>query len=451
MFEKFAPLLLAPLLLAGCSLAPGYERPEAPVAGRWPTGDSAAATAIDWKSFFGDPRLKKLIDLALANNRDVRVAALNVEQVRAQYRIQRSELFPSVGLGASATRQRTAGVELSHYDVQVGVVSYELDLFGRVRSLNRAALEQYLASGEAARGAKLALVSEIATQYLTERALLEQIALADQTIAATSKTYELTKQRFDAGDVSELDLQSVNIQVQTARVTQANYRQQLGQTRNALTLLVGTALPSNLPAGRSLGDKGLLDDLSPGLPSSLLTRRPDIREAEHNLLAAHADIGAARAAFFPSVTLTGSGGVSSASFSKLFDGGSGAWLFAPQINLPIFTGGRLKANLDAAEIRRQIEVAQYEKSIQTAFREVADSLVARNGLRDRIAATEALVAAQQKRFELADARYQRGVDSYFEVLDAQQALYLVQQNLIQLRLARLTNLVSLYKALGGGW
>jgi multidrug efflux system outer membrane protein len=451
MLKKVTPLLIAPLLLAACSTAPGFERPEAPVSNRWPTGENGGTGEIDWKGFFNDARLRKLVELSLANNRDARVAALNVEQIRAQYRIQRSALFPSVGGNASAMLQDPGtGVEIRSYDLSVGVASYELDLFGRVRSLNRSALEQYLSSGEANRSARLALVSEVATQYLTERALLEQISLSEQTLGATSKTYDLMKQRVDAGDASELDVQSVNTQVQTAKVNLANYRQQLAQTRNALTLLVGGPLPGNLPKGGSLGDR-LLDDLSPGLPSQLLTRRPDIREAEHNLYAAKANIDAARAAFFPSVTLTGNAGIASNSFSNLFQNGSGAWLFAPQINVPIFTGGRLRANLDAARIRREIEVAQYEKAIQTAFREVADALVARRGLNERIAATEALVAAQQKRFELADARYQQGVDSYFQVLNAQQDLYAARQSLIQLRLGRMANRVTLYKALGGGW
>ncbi len=451
MLKKVTPLLIAPLLLAACSPAPGFERPEAPVSNRWPTGENGGTGEIDWKGFFNDARLRKLVELSLANNRDARVAALNVEQIRAQYRIQRSALFPAVGGNASAMLQDPGtGVEIRSYDLSVGVASYELDLFGRVRSLNRSALEQYLSSGEANRSARLALVSEVATQYLTERALLEQISLSEQTLGATSKTYDLMKQRVDAGDASELDVQSVNTQVQTAKVNLANYRQQLAQTRNALTLLVGGPLPGNLPKGGSLGDR-LLDDLSPGLPSQLLTRRPDIREAEHNLYAAKANIDAARAAFFPSVTLTGNAGIASNSFSNLFQNGSGAWLFAPQINVPIFTGGRLRANLDAARIRREIEVAQYEKAIQTAFREVADALVARRGLNERISATEALVAAQQKRFELADARYQQGVDSYFQVLNAQQDLYAARQSLIQLRLGRMANRVTLYKALGGGW
>lgn len=450
MLKKVTPLLVAPLLFGACSVAPGFERPQAPVANRWPTGEAGDTGEIDWKGFFNDARLRKLVELSLVNNRDARVAALNVEQIRAQYRIQRSALFPTIGAGTSATLQETANTEVRSYDLTVGVASYELDLFGRVRSLNRSALEQYLSSGEANRSARLALVSEVATQYLSERALLEQIALSERTLDATGKTYDLMKQRFDAGDASELDVQSVNTQVQTAKVNLANYRQQLAQTRNALTLLVGGPLPGNLPKGGSLGDR-LLDDLSPGLPSQLLTRRPDIREAEHNLWASKANIDAARAAFFPSVTLTGNAGLASNSFSNLFQSGSGAWLFAPQINVPIFTGGRLRANLDAAKIRSEIEVAQYEKAIQTAFREVADALVARRGLNERISATEALVGAQEKRFELADARYQRGVDSYFQVLSAQQDLYAAQQNLIQLRLARMTNRVTLYKALGGGW
>jgi multidrug efflux system outer membrane protein len=451
MLKKVTPLLVAPLLFGACSVAPGFERPQAPVSDRWPTGETGNTGEIDWKGFFNDARLRKLVELSLVNNRDARVAALNVEQIRAQYRIQRSALFPSVGTGLSATLQDAGNSpEIRSYDLSVGVSSYELDLFGRVRSLNRSALEQYLSSGEANRSARLALVSEVATQYLTERALLEQISLSERTLDTTGKTYDLMKQRFDAGDASELDVQSVNTQVQTAKVNLANYRQQLAQTRNALTLLVGGPLPGNLPKGGSLGDR-LLDDLSPGLPSQLLTRRPDIREAEHSLFAAKANIDAARAAFFPSVTLTGNAGLASNSFSNLFQSGSGAWLFAPQINVPIFTGGRLRANLDSALIRREIEVAQYEKAIQTAFREVADALVARRGLNDRISATEALVGAQQKRYELADARYQRGVDSYFQVLSAQQDLYGAQQNLIQLRLARMANRVTLYKALGGGW
>lgn len=450
MYKTLSPLVIVPILLTGCSLIPAYQRPDAPIAGRWPTGGSGKSTEIDWKSFFRDARLRKLVEISLANNRDVRIAALNVEQSRAQYRISRSELFPNTSVGGGGVRQRSLGQNQSSYDISVGVASYELDIFGRVRSLNKAALEQYLASDEARRGVQLALVSEVATQYLTERALLEQIALSEQTLEAVSKTYGLIEQRFNAGDASDLDVQSVNVQVQTAKANLAAYRQQLAQTRNALTLLAGTSLPSNLPSGGSL-DSNIVRDLSPGVPSDLLTRRPDIREAEHNLIAANANIGAARAAFFPSITLTGSGGTSSSSVSKLFSDGTGAWLFSPQVNLPIFDGGRNQANLDVAQVRRHIEVAQYEKTIQTAFREVADALVSRKGLNERIAATQGLVDAQNKRFSLADARYQRGVDSYFEVLNAQQDLYAAQQTLIQLRLSRLTNLVSLYKALGGGW
>ncbi|MFD0893635.1 efflux transporter outer membrane subunit [Luteolibacter ambystomatis] len=445
----FIPLI--PLLLSGCSLIPDYQRPGAPVADRWPNGGGGSSKdGIDSRGFFGDPRLRRIIALSLENNRDVRIAALNVEQIRAQYRISRSELFPTVGVGGEAASGRSAGTTTHLYGATVGVTSYELDLFGRVRSLNKSALENYLASDEARRGVQLALASEVAVQYLTERALLEQIALSERTLGAVSKTYDLINQRFTAGDASDLDVQSVNTQVQTAKVNLATYRQQLAQTQNALMLLSGNSIPSNLPGGRGL-DSGIVHDLSPGLPSSLVTRRPDIREAEHNLIGANADIGAARAAFFPSVTLTANGGTASSSFSRLFKSGSGTWLFSPQINLPIFTGGRNQANLDAAVVRKNIQVATYEKTIQTAFREVADGLAARSGLANRISATEALVAAQEKRFSLADARYQRGVDSYFEVLSAQQDLYAAQQSLIQLRLSREANLVSLYKALGGGW
>lgn len=437
-----------PLLLAGCSLDPAYQRPGAPVANQWKGGGESKA--IDWRSFFKDARLRQLIESSLANNRDVRVAALSVEESRARYRISRSELFPTVNGGGGLTRQHTEGANLRQYDISVGVASYELDLFGRVRSLNRAALEEYLATDEARRGVQLALVSEIATQYLTELALREQIAFSEVTLESVGKNLDLINQRYEAGDVSELDVQSVKIQVQTAKVNLATYRQQLAQTANAITLLVGGSVPQASSKAKGLGD-GILGEVSSGLPADLLTRRPDIREAEHNLVAAHANIGAARAAFFPSVTLTGSAGTASKSLSDLFQSGSGAWSFSPQINVPIFTGGRNHANLDVATVRANIEVARYEKAIQSAFREVADALDSRRGLNERISATEALVAAQQKRYDLANSRYERGVDSYFEVLNAQQELYGAQQNLIQLRLARSASQVSLYKAVGGGW
>jgi multidrug efflux system outer membrane protein len=452
-------ILLTAALLTSCSFEPSLDKPGVEVVpvSFSGNGNGSASATLEWRSFFTDPRLKKLVGNALENNRDLRVAALNVEQARAQYGISRSALFPSVDLSATGSRRRTPGstvsggtaVESRNYDVSVGVTSYELDLFGRVRSLNHAALERYFASDAARLGAQISLVAEVASQYFAERALLEQIALSEQTLQSVSQTYDLTKTRLDADDVSELDARSVEIQVQTAKANLAAYRRQLAVTHNALVFLTGASL-DGLPGGRGL-DQGLVSDLRAGVPSDLLARRPDILESEHELRAANADIGAARAAFFPRITLTGGAGTASRSLGDLFQSGSGAWAFTPQISVPIFDGGFNQANLDATQVRKQIEVARYEKAIQNGFREVSDGLAARTGLNSQIAAYEGLVEAQQRRFDLANARYTQGVDSYFEVLDAHQELYAARQSLIQLRLARLTNAVGLYKALGGGW
>lgn len=452
-------LLTLPALMVSCSLEPEMDKIGSPVAENFPGGGGGGVSAdIAWNKFFTDARLKRLVSLGLENNRDLRVAALNVEEARARYGISRSQLFPAVDASAAGNRSRTPGalsptgaaVDSRAYDVSVGVTAYELDLFGRVRSLNKAALREYFASDAARVGVRIALVAEIANAYFAERAAREQIDLAEQTLSAVSETYDLMRMRFDAGDVSELDLRSVDVQVQTAKANLAQFRQRQAEANNAIAFLVGTGIPSGLPPGRSL-DGGLVSEVRAGVSSDLLIRRPDILEAEQYLRAANANIGAARAAFFPRVTLTGSGGTASRSLGDLFQSGSSAWSFSPQISVPIFDGGANRANLDAAVIRKQTEVARYERAIQNAFREVADGLAARRGLNDRISAFDGLVAAQRKRFELADARYKQGVDSYFEVLSAQQDLYDAQQGLIQLRLARVVNSVGLYKALGGGW
>jgi multidrug efflux system outer membrane protein len=452
-------LLILPLLFASCSLEPALDQVGSPVPENFPGNAGGSVSAdIAWKKFFTDPRLKRLVSIGLDNNRDLRIAALNVEQARAQYGISRSQLFPTVVAGASGSRSRTpstlalggTAVDAKAYDVSVGVTAYELDLFGRVRSLNQAALQQFFASDAARVGVQIALVSEIANAYFTERAAAEQIELSQQTLDAVSETYNLTKMRFDAGDVSELDLRSVDVQVQTAKANLAAFQQRRAEANNAIAFLIGAPVPASLPGGRSL-EGGLVADVRAGVSSTLLTRRPDILEAEHQLRAANANIGAARAAFLPRITLTGGGGTASRSLGDLFQSGSSSWNFSPQISVPIFDGGFNRANLDAAQVRKQIEVARYERTIQNAFREVADGLAARSGLNGQIDAIEGLVAAQQKRFELADARYKQGVDSYFQVLTAQQDLFEAQRSLIQLRLARVVNSVGLYKALGGGW
>ncbi|QJE98081.1 efflux transporter outer membrane subunit [Luteolibacter luteus] len=453
-------LFALPVMLGSCNLEPALDRVDSPVSENFAGGGGGGVSAdIAWNKFIVDPRLKRLVSIALENNRDLRVAALNVESTRAQYNISRSALFPSVDAVAGATRSRTpravggglsSATDTRLYEASVGVASYEVDLFGRIRSLNHAALQDFFASDAARVGVQISLISEVTNVYFAQRASIEQIELAQQTLDAVSETYGLTEKRFEAGDVSELDLRSVDIQVQTAKADLAEFKQRLAETNNALALLLGTSIPSNLPSGRSL-EGVLVADVRAGVSSTLLTRRPDILEAEHNLRAANANIGAARAAFFPRITLTGSAGTASRSLGDLFQSGSSAWAFAPQVSVPIFDGGLNKANLDVAEIRKQTEIARYEKAIQTAFREVSDGLVARNGLNERIAAYQGLVAAQEKRFELADARYKQGVDSYFEVLSAQQDLFNSRQSLIQLRLLRATNSIGLYKALGGGW
>jgi len=401
----------------------------------------------------------------LANNRDLRVAILNVEQSRAQYHIARADLMPTVNGSASGTRQRipadflAAGTgftpsgapTFNQYSVSLGATAYELDLFGRVRSLNKQALENYFATEEARKSAHIALVAEVAIQYLTGRQLNEQLTLTRQTLAAVQSSYDLNKRSFEVGTASELDLQTSAAQVQTARANVAIFERQLAQAENALVLLTGQPLPDNLPPPESLDDQNLPGNLPADLPADLLQRRPDILQAEHLLKAANANIGAARAAFFPKITLTGSAGTESLQLSHLFTGPAAAWSFTPEISLPIFAGGRNRANLDVARTSKLIEVAQYEKTIQSAFREVADALAARTTLDQQIQAEDALVEAEQRRYGLADVRYRNGVESYLAVLTAQQDLYSAQQQVLLSRLARLSNVITLYKALGGGW
>jgi outer membrane protein, multidrug efflux system len=452
----------AALLLAGCSLAPRYQRPAAPVAPEWgagaATGPSTAAD-LGWRDVFQDPRLQALVALALENNRDLRVAALNVELTRAQYRIERADRLPAVGATADATRQHL-DADLSptgrartttSYTVGLGVTAFELDLFGRVRSLSDAALEQFLGTEEAQRSAHLSLVAEVATQYLAVRALDDQVALGVRTLETVESSSTLARRTFEAGRTSELDVRTAESQVLTARFNLSSAQLQRARAEHALVLLVGQPLPADLPPPQPLEAQAFLAELPPGVPSEVLLRRPDILAAEHALRSANAAIGAARAAFFPSISLTAFGGTSSAELSGLFGGGSGIWSFTPQVTLPLFRGGALRASLDAAQVRKSIQVAQYERAIQGAFREVADALVSRAALDEQLEAQRARVEAEQRRYELSDLRYRKGVDSYLGVLTAQRDLFAAQQLLIQSRLARLANLIDLYRALGGGW
>ena len=460
-FPLLTAVALAALLTGCANLAPTYERPAAPVPPTFPdaTPGTGAAADVRWQDFFADARLQGLIELALANNRDLRVAVLNIEQARAQYRVQDAQTLPGVNAsgGGSASRVPAglsgtgAPVINRQYSANIGISAYELDLFGRVRSLSAQALEQYLATEEARRSTQISLVAEVANAYLSWAADIERLALARETLRSQSESYALTQRRFELGSTSALTLRQLQTSVDSARVDVAYYSGQLAQDRNALALLIGTSVPEAL-APVALGDQlNALPELPAGLPSDLLLRRPDLLQSEHQLKARTANIGAARAAFYPRISLTATAGGSSAELSSLFKSGSSAWSFIPQISLPIFDGGSNRANLDSAKAGRDIALAQYEKSIQTAFREVADALAQRGSIGDQLDAQRSLVEASGEALKLSEARFSRGVDSYLEVLDAQRSWYSARQTLIATRLARLSNGVSLYKVLGGGW
>lgn len=462
--------------LAGCSLAPTYERPAAPVSGTYPTGpaygapdqsaarpDGVATADIGWREFFTDPLLQQLIEMSLANNRDLRIAALNVESAQAQYRIERANLFPSVGVGGQANIQRTPG-DLSisgspstsrSYSVGASFSDWELDLFGRIRSLSDAALQEYFGLEDTREATQLSLIAEVANAYMTFRADQELLALTEETLATQKQSYDLTLQGYDGGVNTALDLSQAEVSVRTAERNYAVYTRQVANDRNALVLLLGQPLDANmeraLEQANRLDDNALPTALPAGLPSDLLTRRPDVRAAEHQLMSANANIGAARAAFFPRIGLTASGGTSSSSLDGLFKAGSGTWAFSPLISVPIFAGGQLRASLDVAEIQKDARIAQYERTIQTGFREVADALAGRGTLDQQIRSQEQLVAATQRAYDVSDQLFRGGISNYLTLLDSQRSLYDAQQALVTTRLSRISNLITLYKVLGGGW
>jgi len=445
-------------MLAGCAtMIPPYERPVAPIAPAYPLAPAAPATAgaqasdIDWQNYFGDERLKRLIDIALKNNRDLRIAALNIEQARAQHQIRRADLFPTVGIGASGSRQPIGGSTVSTYAVGLSVTAYELDFFGRVRSLGAAALAEYLGTEEARKNVQIALIAAVANTYLSLLADDELIAVTRRTLATREESFKLTRLKFDVGAVSELDYRQAESLLEGARAVLPLQIRQRAADENTLVLLLGQPLPADLPPGRGIVSQKLISELPVGVPSEVLARRPDVRRAEQQLIAANANIGAARAAFFPRITLTGSAGSASSELSGLFKGGSFAWSFIPQLFLPIFDAGRNQANLDVANVSRDIAVAQYEKAIQTAFREVADALAGSVTFGEQVRAQEAQVNAEAARFRLADLRYRNGAASYLDVLDAQRSLFITQLAMVQAQAAMVQNQVTLYKALGGGW
>ncbi len=463
------PLIAVIFTLAGCStMAPKYTQPVAPVPGAWPTGPAYREEApaaevkpladIPWQEFFIDPHLRRLIKLSLEYNRDLRVAVLNIERARAQYQIQGADLLPKVDASAGANFQRIAedfsgnghAKIVDQYNVGLGVSSYELDLFGRVRSLKDQALEQYLATEQARRSVQVSLVSQVASGYLSLAADRERLQLAKDTLVSQQQSYNLIRSRFEAGITSSLVLNQARSSVDAARLDIARYTTLVAQDINALNLLVGSAFSTGMLPHTLSETVTSVKELSPGMPSVVLLSRPDILQAEEQLKAFNANIGAARAAFFPRITLVSSIGFGSDDLAGLFQPGSFAWKFAPQISLPIFDGGSNKANLKVAEVDRDIAVARYEKAIQTAFREVADTLALRGTIDEQLAAQQSLTNASGESYNLSQARFEKGVDGYLTVLDSQRSLYAAQQNLIGVRLARLANLVTLYKVLGGG-
>ncbi len=454
----------AAALLSGCSLAPLYQRPAAPVAPEWPAGTSTAADStagvatadIAWQEFVGDARLRELIALALQNNRDLRVAALAIEQARAQYQIRRADEVPSVNATASGTRQPTPdGGNSSVYTAGLALTSWEIDFFGRIASLKDAALAQFFATQEARSAVQTSLVASVASAWLSLQTNTELLALTERTLATREDSLRLNQLRFDQGVTSALDLRQAQSLTAAARATLAQQQRLRALDANVLTLLVGQPLPAQLlaavPAAQQQGAPALLADVPAGLPSELLARRADIRQAEQQLIAANANIGAARAAFFPRIALTAGVGTASSSLSGLFESGSWGLTLAPQALLPIFDAGRNQAGLDAAQAGRAVAVAQYEKAIQVAFREVADALAGRATLDDEVRAQQDQADAEADRFRLADLRYRNGVSSFLDVLDAQRQLFATQQALARTQLAQQQNRVALYKALGGGW
>ena len=455
---KAAASLLLAMALAGCtSLAPPYERPAAPVASAFPGAPGSpegapAAAAIDWQQFFGDARLKQLIGLALQHNRDLRLAALNIEQARAQFDIRRADQWPSVNAGLSGSRQPTAaGGISSSYSAGILVTAYELDFFGRVRSLGEAALAQYLATEEARRAAQISLVAAVANSYLALQGDEQLLDVTRQTLATRETSQRLIKLRFDHGASSQIDVHQAQSLLESARVALAQLTRQRALDENVLVLLVGQALPGDLLSAVPVTAAAPLPELAAGLPSAVLARRPDVRQAEQQLMAANASIGAARAAFFPKISLTGSLGSASSELSGLFKDGSFAWSFAPQLLQPLFDAGRNQANMTLAEVNRSIAVAQYERAIQSAFREVADALAGRATLGEQLRAQQAQVLAEQARYQLADLRYRHGASSHLDLLDAQRSLFAAQQAEAQVQVQYLQNLVTLYRVLGGGW
>ncbi|MDD3683346.1 MAG: efflux transporter outer membrane subunit [Desulfovibrio desulfuricans] len=466
----FLRALLLVIMLSGCSMAPKYVRPDAPVEQNWPVaamadvaslksdaGIDIQMTNIGWRTFFVDQHLQKLIEIAIANNRDLRVACLNIARARGTYQVQRADQLPGLDATAQSSNQKTKSsstgiASVSHTQTaNVNIPSFELDFFGRIQSLKDKALEEYLSTEEALKSAQITLVSEVAKAYLTLVADKEMLAISSDTLTSQQASYDIIKRRYELGVSSELDLRQAQISVDTARVDIAHYNGQIAQDITALTLLAGTPLSPDMLPARSLNDMSSLGDVPVGLPSQILLGRPDVMQAEHQLKAANANIGAARASFFPSISLTAAYGISSSALAGLFDGGTGLWSFMPKVDIPLFQGGKNMANLRVSETDKSIAVANYEKAIQTAFREVSDALILRKSLLDQCIAQQSLTEASSAAYRLSLERYHMGIDSYLSVLVSQRTMYSSRINLVSSYLSREVNFVQLYKSVGGGW
>jgi len=469
-YLKTIAAAISAALLAGCSLQEPYVRPDTTAQPAYPAGsaypgagatsNTTAAADTGWAEFLGDPALRRLVGIALENNRDLRVAMLRVEQARAQLQLQRAALVPQVGLaaGSSDSKNNSSSSDDSnrnhaplHTQSVALSASWEADFFGRLRSLSDEAREQYLATSYARQAAQIMLVAQVSEQYLSLLAAGEQLAVSDATVAAAQESWRINKLRYDTGSGSEIDATLALGILQQAQANQTAQTRLKAQAENALVLLLGQPLPADLPPAVPLRQLSLMADVPAGLPSDLLLRRPDVQQAEAQLRAENAHIGAARAAFFPRITLTAAAGTASSGLGSLFQAGSGAWTFAPQLLLPLFDGGANQANLDAARIGKDIGVAQYQKSVQSAFREVADGLAARGTYDKELESRQQYSDTQQRRLVLAELRYNNGIDDYLSVLSAKTDLYNAQTALVTARLNRWNSMLELYRALGGGW
>lgn len=472
--RPFAPAaILCILVLAGCTMIPKYQQPAPKISSSWPsvpgypTNETAPAKVqvadIGWRDFFVDPRLQEIIALALTNNPNLYSAVQNIEESHQLYRVQQAQLIPTVSLNGYGQRTREPNVftgsnsntppplQYTEYNLNLGVTSYELDLFGRIRSLNRQAFETYLANEEARKSLQIALISDVAVAYANVQEASEQLDISRETLEAARQSFNLTQRSFEAGVSSQFDLNNASTQLQNASAAVAGYAQQLAEAQDNLTLLAGGPLPPELLAPEEFNSGMCFSNIPSGLPSDLLERRPDIIQAEHQLKAANANIGAARAAFFPTVTLTGSAGLASTTLEGLFAPGAHAWNFSPSIEWPVFDLGTAYHELQAVKAAQRISVANYRSVVQSAFREVADALAVRTTVQSQLVDTEALVKNDQQSFDLTEAGFKSGVNSQLDVVVTQVTLNSARQSLLQAQYSRLISVINLYQALGGGW